>query len=150
MARNRQYLCLFYGLLATVAFISIWIEIGGHFGAVDRLADLPTAMMRFMADTQASRASRTVTVDLLLLSLAAMAFMVLEARRLGIRFVWIYILVGFALAISVTFRLFMIARERHLAWQEGGEVAPLVVRDGLAIAAMSAVVVALSGCVIGG
>lgn len=150
MARNRQYLCLFYGLVATVAFISIWIEVVGHFGALDRLADLPTAAMRFMADTQASRASRTVTVDLLLLSLAAMAFMLLEARRLGIRFVWAYILLGFALAISVTFPLFMIARERHLAWQEGGEAVPLVVGDGLAIAAMSAVVVALSGCVIGG
>lgn len=150
MARNRQYLCLFYGLLATVAFIAIWIELVGHVGALDSLADLPTAMTRFMADTQASRASRTVTVDLLLLSLAAMAFMLLEARRLGIRFVWAYILLGFVLALSVTFPLFMIARERHLAWQEGGETAPVALGDGLVIAVLSATVVALSGCVIGG
>ncbi len=150
MARNRQYLCLFYGLVATAGFIAICIEVAGHFGAVATLSDLPAAALRFMADTQASRAARTVTVDLLLLSLAAMTFMVLEGRRLGIRFVWAYILFGFALALSVTFPLFMIARERHLAWQEGGEAAPLVVTDGLAIAAMSGAVVILSGCVIGG
>lgn len=149
MARNRQYLCLFYGLVATVAFVAIWIEVTGHFGTAGSLTDVPAASLRFLIDTQASRASRTVTVDLLLLSLAAMTFMVLEARRLGIRFVWAYILLGFALAISVTFPLFMIARERHLAWQEGGESAPLVAADGLAIAALSATVVALSGCVIG-
>lgn len=150
MARNRQYLCLFYGLVATAAFIAICIEVVGHFGAVERLADLPDAALRFMTDTQASRASRTVTVDLLLLSLAAMAFMLLEARRLGIRFVWVYILFGFALAISVTFPLFMLARERHLAWQEGGEATPLAPADSLSIAALSAAVVVLSGCVIGG
>jgi hypothetical protein len=150
MARNRQYLCLFYGLVATVAFISICIEVVGHFGAVESLSALPAAALHFMTDTQVSRASRTVTVDLLLLSLAAMTFMVLEGRRLGIRFVWAYILFGFLLAISVTFPLFMIARERHLAWQEGGESAPLAATDGLAIGALSAAVVVLSGCVIVG
>jgi hypothetical protein len=44
----------------------------------------------------------------------------------------------------------MIARERHLAWQEGGESAPLAATDGLAIGALSAAVVVLSGCVIVG
>lgn len=150
MARNRQYLCLFYSLVATVAFVSICIEVVGHFGAAGSLSSLPAAALHFITDTQANRASRTVTVDLLMLSLAAMTFMVLEGRRLGIRFVWAYILFGFLLAISVTFPLFMIARERHLAWQEGGEAAPLAATDCLAIATMSAAVVVLSGCVIGG
>ena len=39
----------------------------------------------------------------------------IEARRLGVRFVWLYILFGFLIAISVTFPLFMIAREMRLA-----------------------------------
>lgn len=150
MARTRQYLCLFYGLIATVAFIAVWSEVLGHFGTVDSLSSIGAATTRFLADTQASQASRTVTIDLLLLSLAAMTFMVLEARRLGIRFVWAYVVLGFVLAISVTFPLFMIARERHLAWQEGGQPAPVATSDGLAIAALSAAVVVLSGCVIGG
>jgi len=149
MARNRQYLCLFYGLVATVAFIATWIEVLGHFRATDSLAAFSGAAVRFIADMQVNPAARTVTIDLLLLSLAAMTFMVMEARRLGIRFVWAYIALGFVLALSVTFPLFMIARERHLAWQEGGETAPLVLADGLGIAVLSATVVILSGCVIG-
>ncbi len=38
-----------------------------------------------------------------------------EARRHAIRFVWIYVAMGFAVAISVAFPLFLIARERRLA-----------------------------------
>lgn len=150
MARNRQYLCLFYGLVATVAFITTWIDVLGHFRSLDGMGGIGPAALRFLSDTQASAAARTVTIDLLLLSLAAMTFMVLEARRLGIRFVWAYVGLGFLLAISVTFPLFMIARERHLAWQEGGETAPLALADGLGIAVLSVAVVSLSGCVIGG
>jgi len=150
MARNRQYLCLFYALVATIALIAVSTGILGHFRSADSLAGVGAAAVRFLADTQVNPATRAVTVDLLLLSLTAMTFMVLEARRLGIRFVWVYVLLGFALAISVTFPLFMIARERHLAWLEGGEAAPLAVVDGLAIAVLSATVVVLSGCVIGG
>jgi len=150
MARNRQYLCLFYGLVATIALIAVSAGILGHFRSAESLAGVGAAAVRFLVDTQVNPASRTVTIDLLMLSLAAMTFMVLEARRLGIRFVWAYILLGFALAISVAFPLFMIARERHLAWQEGGESAPLAPADCLAIAALSATVVVLSGCVIGG
>jgi hypothetical protein len=41
--------------------------------------------------------------------------MVIEARRLAIRWVWLYILLGFLVAISVTFPLFLIARERRIA-----------------------------------
>ncbi|MDO9473431.1 MAG: DUF2834 domain-containing protein [Caulobacter sp.] len=150
MARHRQYLCLFYGLVATIAFIATWIEILDHFRSADSLAGAAGAAVRFLADMRVNPAARTVTLDLLLLSLAVMTFMVLEARRLGIRFVWAYLALGFVLALSVTFPLFMIARERHLAWQEGGETAPLVLIDGMSLAVLSATVVALSGCVIGG
>lgn len=38
-----------------------------------------------------------------------------EARRLGIRFVWAYVILGLLVAISVTFPLFLLARERRLA-----------------------------------
>jgi hypothetical protein len=41
--------------------------------------------------------------------------MVIEARKLGIRWVWAYVVLGFLVAISVTFPLFLIARERRLA-----------------------------------
>ena len=40
--------------------------------------------------------------------------MVIESRRLDIRFPWLYVVFGLLVAISVTFPLFLIARERRL------------------------------------
>ena len=48
--------------------------------------------------------------------------MIIEARRIGIRFVWLYVVLGLTVAISVTFPLFLIARERRLAAR--GECSP--------------------------
>ena len=44
--------------------------------------------------------------------------MVVEARKHGVKFVWLYILGGFAIAISVTFPLFLIAREMRVGRTE--------------------------------
>ena len=44
--------------------------------------------------------------------------MVLEARRLGMRRVWLYLLFGMLVAISVTVPIFLINRERALAARE--------------------------------
>jgi len=41
--------------------------------------------------------------------------MVIEARKHGVRFLWAYIVFAFAIAISVTFPLFLWARERAMA-----------------------------------
>ena len=150
MPRRSVYLCVFYGLVATVALIATWSQNLAYFQGAAGPGGFLGAFMAFIDDTRVNPASRSITVDIALFTLAGSTFMILEARRLGIRFVWAYILLGFLVAISVTFPLFMIARERHLAWQEGGEAAPLVVGDGVAIAVMSAAVVVLSGCVIGG
>jgi hypothetical protein len=44
--------------------------------------------------------------------------MVIEARKHGVRFVWTYIVGGLAIAISVTFPLFLIARELRVGRTE--------------------------------
>jgi hypothetical protein len=46
-----------------------------------------------------------------LLALTAVIMMVIEARRHAVKFVWLYVALGFATAISVAFPLFLIARE---------------------------------------
>jgi hypothetical protein len=70
--------------------------------------------------------------------------MVAEARRLGVRFVWLYVILGFAIAISVTFPLFLIARERRLAKLE---TVPLDTRlttsDVIGLAIVTVVVLAM-------
>ena len=54
----------------------------------------------------------------MLFFLAAGIFMVVEARKHGVRFVWAYIAGGLTIAISVTFPLFLIARELRVGRTE--------------------------------
>jgi predicted transporter len=57
------------------------------------------------------------------LGLAVFVWMVLEARRLGMRGVWLYLLFGMLVAISVTVPIFLINRERALAAREPSSAA---------------------------
>ena len=78
--------------------------------------------VRFWQDTLVNESSRFITVDLLFLGLAVVVFMVLEARRLGIPGVWIYVVLGLLVAISLTVPLFMI--QRNGAWPPSSRSAP--------------------------
>jgi hypothetical protein len=69
----------------------------------------------FVLDAKVNPASRSLGVDIAVTFYAASVFMVLEARKLGIRFVWAYVILGLLVAISVTFPLFLVARELRLA-----------------------------------
>jgi Terpene cyclase DEP1 len=64
-----------------------------------------------MNDLKVTPASRSFTADFLLLGLAVVILMVIEARKHGVKFVWLYIVGGYVIALSVTFPLFLIARE---------------------------------------
>ncbi|MCW2093425.1 UNVERIFIED_ORG: phosphoglycerol transferase MdoB-like AlkP superfamily enzyme [Rhodococcus erythropolis] len=63
----------------------------------------------------ANYASSSFMNDLVLLTLATVVFMIVEARRLGIKHVWVYVVLTFVIAISVMFPVFLIARERRLS-----------------------------------
>lgn len=153
MPRRSLYLCAFYGLVALVALGATWGQNIAYFHGVPGPGDIVPAFGAFLADTRVNPASRSITVDIALFTLAGSTFMILEARRLGIRFVWAYILLGFLVAISVTFPLFMIARERHRCWcegQAGEDAGPMPARDGLGIAVVVALVAGLSAYVLRG
>jgi hypothetical protein len=101
------------------------------------------ATARFWPATLATPASVSITVDLAFFLVAAAVLMVIEARRLAVRWVWLYILFGLLIAISVTFPLFLIARERRLAalgrpsdavGLSGADIAALVGLGGLTAA----------------
>ncbi|MFC7446334.1 DUF2834 domain-containing protein [Rhodococcus daqingensis] len=108
MTPARRNLCVAYGVIAFVALIATWwnniayIADGGDLG-------------EFVADGYANYASSSLTNDLWFLALAAVVFMVVESRRLGIKYVWVYVVLSFAIAISVMFPLFLITRERRLS-----------------------------------
>lgn len=140
MSRTRQILCIFYGLIALTALVATWsqnLQYGGGSGG------------SYLMDLKASPASRSFTVDIGFFLLAGAALMVAEARRLGVRFVWAYVILGFLIAISVTFPLFLIAREMRLARTETSPSAVrLTVIDIAGLALTTAVVLALCGFIL--
>ncbi len=131
MSTSRKLLCTLYAVIALAALVATWSQ---------NIAYLEANPLRFLAnffgDTRANEATQSITVDIVLLFLAAAIFMVIEARKHTIGLVWLYIVGGMLIAISVTFPLFLIARERRLA--EKGDVNPsLPVLDKALLAAFT-------------
>ncbi|QHC57002.1 DUF2834 domain-containing protein [Rathayibacter tanaceti] len=57
----------------------------------------------------------SITTDLLIVAISAVGFMVVEGRRVGMRRVWILVLLAPLVALAFAFPLFLALRERHLA-----------------------------------
>jgi len=68
----------------------------------------------FFAAWFANPAVSSLAWDLLAVASAASVFIVLEGRRLGIRWYWLYVVASFVTAVGFTFPLFLAVRERHL------------------------------------
>lgn len=138
MPISRKVLCIAYGLITLLALVGTW----GNNVAYLSLGFVE-ANATFWQETLANPASRSITVDLFFLGLAMFVWMVLEARRLGMRGVWLYLLFGMLVAISVTVPIFLINRERALAAREPSSAAgTLGVFDIAGIAAVTVAIVA--------
>jgi uncharacterized protein DUF2834 len=118
MTISRKLLCVVYGVIAALALVGTW-------GNNIRYLNLGFlgANTQFWRDTLANPASRSITVDIFFFGLVVLIWMVLEARRLGMRGVWLYLVFGMIVAISVTVPIFLINRERALAVRESSSVA---------------------------
>ncbi len=119
MKISRKVLCIVYAVTGLVALIGCWgnnIELFKDAGILD-------ANIRFWQLTLANPASRSITVDILYLGLAAILWMFIEARRLSMRGVWLWVLFGLFIAIGAAFPWFMIHRELVLAKQDGAAIA---------------------------
>ena len=110
MTRNDKLICATYAVIALVALPATWINNLAFMAQPDS-----GGVVGFLRATHANAAAASFANDLLLLTVAACIFMALEARRLGVRHVWIYIVLAFLVAISVTFPLFLIARQIKVA-----------------------------------
>lgn len=130
-------LCAVYAAIALAALVATWSQ---NVAYLDRPASF---LALFLNDTKVTAAARSITVDIILFFLAAAIFMVLEARKHGIPYVWAYVAGGLCIAISVTFPLFLLARELRLATTDPERrVAPAdaVVLAALAVGAVAATV----------
>jgi hypothetical protein len=113
MTRTRSLLCTLYYAIAVVALIATWRQNLAF--TAGRQESIAAGFASFWPALLANRATISITVDLFMFALAGVIWMLLEARRLQIRFVWLYVIFGMLVAISVTFPLFLAARERRLA-----------------------------------
>jgi hypothetical protein len=146
MSAQQRWLVAFYAVVALAALAATWSQnlqlMAPGMGPLDPYA-------AFIEQAGANAAARSITVDIAFFLLAAAAFMIIEARRLGVRFVWAYILLGFFIAISVTFPLFMIAREFRLAAvADPGGAWSIKGVDLLGLAVVAALVLGLSWSVL--
>lgn len=110
MKIDRKRLSSAYLAIALVALVGTW---GNNLAYLER--GVLGGNAAFWRDTFANPASRSITVDIFLLALAVIVWMFLEARRLGMRMAWLYVLLGLLVAISVTIPIFLFNRERALA-----------------------------------
>jgi hypothetical protein len=109
---SSKIVCAVYGAIAIAALIATWSQNAAYF-------DNPGGfLLDFLNDFRVTPASRSLTVDIVLFFFAAAILMVVEARKHGVKFVWAYIAGGFAIAISVAFPLFLIARELRVGRTE--------------------------------
>ncbi|MFB8242804.1 DUF2834 domain-containing protein [Kitasatospora purpeofusca] len=116
--RRDRRLRLMYALCAAAGFL-VMATMAVTF--VVRNADAgPWGVMRnFLRDATGNLASDFVYADLALTWAALGAFMVVEARRWRIRHVWAYIVGAPALALVVSFSVFMYVRQSRIAAARG-------------------------------
>lgn len=104
MTRHWTPLALVYLLLAVVGLVWTW---SFNVLAITQMAD-------FIGDLVSSGpAVSSITVDLLIVAVAGSILIIVEARRIGMRFGWLYIAASGVTAFAFTFPLFLAMRERH-------------------------------------
>jgi hypothetical protein len=109
MNTKDKLLCAGYGLIAIVALPATWINNLAFMNQVEN-----NGFMDFFRGAYANPAAASLSNDLFLLAGAASIFMVIEGRRVGIRYLWLYLIMSAITAISVTFPLFLLARQLKL------------------------------------
>lgn len=110
MTRSEKILCIVYAVIAVVALVVTQANNIAFF-----LQPNNGGVVGWVSALYANPAVASFTNDILLYVVAGYVFMVVEARRLGIRYVWVYLLLSSFLAVSIMFPLFLIARQVKIA-----------------------------------
>lgn len=104
---------ILYLLLAVTGLCMTWYhniafmqEAGGVF-----------SLSAFIEGVYANHASSSIGWDITIACIAFLVWMVGEARMLGMKRVWVYVLLTFSVAFAFAAPLFLFMRERHLAAQ---------------------------------
>lgn len=108
MTRAQRSRFWFYLVVAIVGLVTAWVFNGLAVMGGATSSDYVEAWFTTSLDW-------VLSLDLLVVAVAGSAFIVLEGRRLGMRYLWAYILASGLTAFAFTFPLFLAMRERALA-----------------------------------
>lgn len=112
---GEKVLCAVYGVLGLIGLVATQVVLFGGYVTRD---DGP-----YLDQLTANGVATFMLIDLGIVAVIGLVFMVVEGRRLGMRFLWVYVLLTFAVAISVSLPLFLIARQLRLAARRPAEAA---------------------------
>ncbi len=105
MTRHLTPLATAYLVIAVVGLVGTW-----WFNALAIVQ-----MNDFVTDLVTSGpAVSSITVDLLVVAIAGSVFILVEARRLRMRFGWLYVVGSALTAFAFTFPLFLAMRQRRI------------------------------------
>jgi hypothetical protein len=108
MTRSQRSRFWFYLIVSIVGLITAWVFNGLAVVGGATSSDYVDAWFTSSLDW-------VLSLDLLVVAIAGSAFILLEGRRLGMRYLWAYILASGVTAFAFTFPLFLAMRERALA-----------------------------------
>ena len=108
LTSSDRILCAAYGLLGLAALVGTQIALVRHISTYEGSG-------LGLENTVVNAAAAFSVIDLLSVALVALIFIVVEGRRLGIRFLWVYVALSFLIAISVGLPAFLIARQVKVA-----------------------------------
>lgn len=104
-------LMIFYLAFAIMGLIIPW-----YFNIQHILySPVPFTVVEYFRQGTATPLAASITFDFFIGTIPAMVWMILEIRRLKMKYLWFYILGTFAIAFAFTFPLFLFFRERKLA-----------------------------------
>jgi hypothetical protein len=102
-----------------LAFVYLGLAIAGLIGTWTFNTLAIVQMRDFVGDWVGSGPSvSSLTVDLLVVAVAGCVLIVIEARRLGMKRAWLYVVLSGLTAFAFTFPLFLAMRERALRARE--------------------------------
>jgi hypothetical protein len=104
--------CFLYGVFALVGFV------GTQWALLDGVLAGRMSGSQVWYDLTANSTVVFMAIDLFVVFLVAMTFMVVEGRRLRVRWWPLYLLLSAAIGISFGFPLFLIARRLRISGRE--------------------------------
>ncbi|MCZ6802583.1 MAG: DUF2834 domain-containing protein [Proteobacteria bacterium] len=103
----RQFV---YGITAIVGIFVTW-----YFNIQFMLESGGFSILQFVSDNYVNAASASIINDISVAVFTFLFWSFFEARKIGMRNWWVYVVLTFVIAIAFAFPLFMLMRERCLS-----------------------------------